>query len=49
MFHITGCGTSDFVNDDKDVIDLKIEPIEVSDCIYREVASTVTNVLANSE
>ena len=31
VFHITGCGTSEPFHGDKDMIDLKVEPSEVSD------------------
>ena len=33
VFHMTGCGTSELSHDDKDMIDLKVEPLEVSDVL----------------
>ena len=33
VLHITDCSTSEAVHDDQDVIDFKVEPVEVSDCI----------------
>ena len=33
VFQITGCGTPELFHDDEDVIDLKVEPLEVSEYI----------------
>ena len=43
--HVTGSSACELVHGNEDIIDLKEEPVEVSDCILLVSARVITNII----